>query len=255
MTEQINLANKKLWRAVFTTDPSAVKEITGKQYKGNSPKPYFLIERATDVFGPCGIGWGIQVLNERYERFDKNESLHIATVKLWYMLDGKRGEIEQMGQTRASYITKDGKFIVDEDAPKKSVTDAMVKCMSMLGFAGDIFSGRWDDSRYVEHAKKETYSRKKKEFDAVASVQMLNDDQIALLRDLIKKANMDEKKFALWITENTTDDLTKVTVSNFPQAKLNLEKRIKKITEQQAALQGQSTSEPLTGSLLERGGA
>lgn len=68
------------------------------------------------------------------------------------MLDGKRGEIEQMGQTRSSYVTSAGKFTVDEDAPKKSVTDGMVKCLSMLGFAGDIFSGQWDDSRYVEFA-------------------------------------------------------------------------------------------------------
>ena len=144
--------NMKLWRNVCITDPSAVKSITGKQYKGNSPKPYWLIEQATKVFGPCGIGWGINVVSERFERFGETESLHIAQVKVWYMLDGKRGEIEQMGQTRSSYITSSGKFTVDEDAPKKSVTDGMVKCLSMLGFAGDIFSGRWDDSRYVEFA-------------------------------------------------------------------------------------------------------
>ena len=144
--------NMKLWRNVCITDPSAVKSITGKPYKGNSPKPYWLIEQATKVFGPCGIGWGINVVSERFERFGETESLHIAQVKVWYMLDGKRGEIEQMGQTRSSYITSSGKFTVDEDAPKKSVTDGMVKCLSMLGFAGDIFSGRWDDSRYVEFA-------------------------------------------------------------------------------------------------------
>ena len=144
--------NMKLWSAVCITDPSAVKSITGKQYKGNSPKPYWLIEQATKVFGPCGVGWGINVVSERFERFGETESLHIAQVKVWYMLDGKRGEIEQMGQTRSSYITSSGKFTVDEDAPKKSVTDGMVKCLSMLGFAGDIFSGRWDDSRYVEFA-------------------------------------------------------------------------------------------------------
>ena len=38
------------------------------------------------------------------------------------------------------------------DAPKKSATDGMVKCLSMLGFAGDIFSGQWDDSKYVAWA-------------------------------------------------------------------------------------------------------
>ena len=33
------MSNMELWREAFTTDPKAVKPITGKTYKGNSPKP------------------------------------------------------------------------------------------------------------------------------------------------------------------------------------------------------------------------
>ena len=51
-----------------------------------------------------------------------------------------------------AYETSTGKYMVDEDAAKKSVTDGMIKCLSMIGFAGDIFSGRWDDSKYVAEA-------------------------------------------------------------------------------------------------------
>jgi hypothetical protein len=141
----------ELWNRVCVTDPSAVKPITGKQYKGNSPKPYWLIQRATEELGPCGIGWGVSVLNERFERLTETDVLHVAMVEVWYVMDGKRGAIQQMGQTKAAYMSKNGQM-VDEDAPKKSITDGMVKCMSMLGFAGDIFSGQWDDSKYVEWA-------------------------------------------------------------------------------------------------------
>jgi hypothetical protein len=158
MSETIE-QNKALWQSVCVTAPHAVKPITGKQYKGNSPKPYWIIERATDTFGPCGIGWGLEVVNERFERFGETESLHIALVRVWYIHKGERGTIEQMGQTRASYQSAGGKFIVDEDAPKKSVTDGMVKCLSMIGFAGDIFSGQWDDSKYVAWAAEETAKR------------------------------------------------------------------------------------------------
>lgn len=151
--------NKALWRRVCVTDPKAVKPITGKQYSGNSPKPYWIVERLTDEFGPCGIGWGFNILNERIERFSDSDTLHIAVVRLWYVMDGKRGELEQIGQTKASYMTNAGKFMLDEDAPKKSVTDALIKCASYLGFAGDIFSGRWDDSKYVAEANKEWRER------------------------------------------------------------------------------------------------
>lgn len=155
--------NKALWKRAFMTDPRAVKPITGKAYKGNSPKPYWIVERLTDEFGPCGIGWGFNIVSERFERFSDTESLHIAVVRLWYVLGDARGEFEQVGQTRASYVTASGKFTVDEDAPKKSVTDALVKCASYLGFAGDIFSGMWDDSKYVESAAAEYIAKDKAE--------------------------------------------------------------------------------------------
>lgn len=156
-------SNMDLWRRVCTTDPAAVKPITGKQYSGNSPKPYWIVERLTDEFGPCGIGWGFSIISERFERFSDTDSLHVAAVRFWFVLDGKRGELEQIGQTKASYTTNAGKFMLDEDAPKKSVTDALVKCASYLGFAGDIFSGRWDDSKYVASAAAEWADRKRNE--------------------------------------------------------------------------------------------
>lgn len=144
---------KALWKRVCVTDPKHVKPITGKQYKGNSPKPYWIVERLTDEFGPCGLGWGFSILSERMERLTDTDVLHVAVVRLWYVMDGKRGELEQIGQTKAAYQKNDGHMMTDEDAPKKSVTDALVKCASYLGFAGDIFSGMWDDSKYVAWAR------------------------------------------------------------------------------------------------------
>ena len=185
--------NMKLWHSVCVTDPKAVKPITGKQYKGNSPKPYWVIQRATEVFGPCGLGWGVQILSERFERFG-DEALHIAHVKVWYMQDGKRGEIEQMGQTRAAYISAAGKHIVDEDAPKKSATDGMVKCLSMLGFAGDIFSGQWDDSKYVAWAAEETARRE---------MPTVTEQQAADIQALIDEVGADRVAFLAWVSQMT----------------------------------------------------
>jgi hypothetical protein len=116
------------------------------------------------------------------------------------MHEGKRGQVEQMGQTRSSYVTSAGKFIVDEDAPKKSVTDGMVKCLSMLGFAGDIFSGRWDDSKYVEWAAAETARRE---------TPTLTDEQISEITELL--SGRDFEKFMEWLSKAIG---TKVTALN-----------------------------------------
>ena len=130
--------NMELWDSVCKTDPSAVKPITGKQYKGSSPKPYWLIEHATRTFGPAGLGWGHDIIGQGFQQCGQDDMLHWAIVEFWYMKDNKRCSVQQMGGTKAMYKTNAGKMMVDEDAPKKSVTDALVKAMSSVGFAGDI---------------------------------------------------------------------------------------------------------------------
>lgn len=145
--------NMNLWQRLCITDPSKVKPITGKSYKGNSPQPYWLVQRATEEFGPCGQGWGTIVDDQGFERFDEHTIMHWALVTFWYLDDkGNKCCTQHMGGTKAMYKTSNGGKVWDEDAPKKSVTDATVKAMSYLGFAGDIFSGQWDDWKYQEMA-------------------------------------------------------------------------------------------------------
>lgn len=147
--------NLSLWNAVEKTPPAHTKAITGKAYQGTSPKPHYLVHKATETFGPCGIGWGFTIEDERVEEGAGGERLHVARVKVWYEWGGKRGEVEHIGGTQFSGTRKNGTPFTDEDAPKKSVTDALVKALSMIGFAGDIFMGRYDDSKYVQELRDE----------------------------------------------------------------------------------------------------
>ncbi len=199
------MSNMKLWQEVCVTDPAAVKPITGKSYKGNSPRPYWIIQRATEVFGPVGIGWGVTVKSERFERLSDTDVLHVAVVSVWFVQDGKRSEtFDQMGGTKACYMTGKGSLMVDEDAGKKSVTDGMVKCLSMIGFAGDIFSGQWDDSKYVESACEET--RKRTEPDPPT----LTAEQVAHVTALVTEVNADTKALLKWISDKAGRDIPKL---------------------------------------------
>ena len=178
-----NSNNLDLWREVFITDPAAVKPITGKSYKGSSPKPYWIVEQATKHFGPCGIGWGVEVLSESYINCGPKDVIHSAVVKVWYVWNGVRGEVQQVGGTKVAYETSTGKYMVDEDAAKKSVTDGMIKCLSMIGFAGDIFSGRWDDSKYVAEAAEHHQQQRQAEAAQHQQKQLEAEFNIAL-RDI-----------------------------------------------------------------------
>jgi len=169
-----------LWHAVEKTPLEHVKPITGKSYSGNSPKPHYLIRKATETFGPCGIGWGFTV-EERIEdgawiAEGFYEKLHIAKVRVWFKWSGERGEVEHIGGTVFSGRRKNGQAFSDEDAPKKSVTDALVKALSMIGFAGDIFMGRYDDSKYVAELKQDAAEERRQQQAPRQSDRHINED-------------------------------------------------------------------------------
>jgi hypothetical protein len=159
--------NLKLWRAVEKTDPSLTKEFNrGGGFKGTAINPTSLVMRATEMFGPPGIGWGYEIVKEEMLvgaplTETCNELTHCLQVKVWYVLDGKRGEIEQFGATTYVGKNKYGPF-TDEEAKKKTLTDAISKCLSWLGFSADVHLGRYDDNKYVNDMRKEFAEQKEK---------------------------------------------------------------------------------------------
>lgn len=169
------MENMDLWEQVEKTPKEHTKPITGKAYKGTSPKPHYLVQKATETFGPCGIGWGFS-FTERVEFGAGDDKVHIAHIKVWYKWDGERGEVEHVGQTMLCGKRKSGDLYTDEDAPKKSVTDGLIKALSMIGFAGDIFMGRYDDSKYVQELENEA----KQEADNTNFVSCKSNAQTAI---------------------------------------------------------------------------
>lgn len=154
----LDLKNRELWDQLFLTDPSQTTTIEGKEYKGTSTHPYWLTFRCTEVFGPCGDGWGFSIKNQGFEALDQETKLHWAMVQFWYMRDGKKCLVEHMGSTKAVYRTAGNantpsKMKYDEEAPKKSVTDALVKCMSQIGLTGDIHSKLWNTPGHQQRAR------------------------------------------------------------------------------------------------------
>lgn len=152
--------NLTIWSKVEKTDPAFTKNFNrGGGFKGTATNPTYLAKRATEIFGPCGIGWGVTVERETYTEGAPisdgvREIIHTVYVCLWYDLDGKRGEIRHFGSTTFVGKNKYGAF-TDEEAAKKSLTDATTKCLSLLGFAADIHSGRYDDHKYVNDLRQE----------------------------------------------------------------------------------------------------
>lgn len=159
--------NMQIWSQVEKTDTRFTKKAKVNGQDITSLSGTAMVMKATELFGPVGIGWGWKIIEERfddgYEIFtgegDKRTCIgreigHTMKIALWFMQDGQRGEIEQYGCTRYQYKTSYG-MTTDGEAPKKSLTDAIKKALSMLGFSADVFLGLFDDETYVEQLKEE----------------------------------------------------------------------------------------------------
>ncbi|MCO8160945.1 hypothetical protein NRB16_24635 [Pseudomonas sp. LJDD11] len=159
--------NMRIWSCVDKTDPRYTKGAKVDGQNITSLNGTAMIMKATEMFGPVGIGFGWSVLEERFDKGgqmlsgqgDKaveigHELTHIIKIRFWYILEGQRGEIEQYGCTPYLYKSKFGQF-TDGEAPKKSLTDAIKKSLSMLGFSADVFLGMFDDADYMKQRKAE----------------------------------------------------------------------------------------------------
>lgn len=150
--------NLALWESVQATDPGYTKAFSRSGgFRGTAINHSYQQKRATQAFGPKGIGWGSKILEERYaegapilhkDQVIGREVIHVVRIELWYLLDGKRGSVEAFGQTQFVGSNKHGVY-TDEEAPKKSLTDAESKALASLGFSADVHLGLFDDSKYV----------------------------------------------------------------------------------------------------------
>lgn len=178
--------NTELWNKVFATEKSHTKGFSkAGGFKGTAIKPYWLIHQATIQFGACGIGWGWREIENKYVG-----GVWCSRVELWYVLDGKKGTVEQWGQTVMEGRNKNGDF-VDEEAPKKAVTDAVTKCLSYLGFGGDVHMGLFDDSKYVgkQPNDKETATARNKRYAALKADILASDDPATLWHERLEEIN------------------------------------------------------------------
>ena len=188
MTDQ----NRAIWDRFADIDPQFTKPITGKPYKGTSPSPQYVIRCLTDLFGPVGSGFGWDVVAEDFTPMG-DEMLHWCRIKFWHT--DRANTFDAYGQTKALMKTRNG-LMLDEDAPKKSLTDAIVKAASQIGIGANIFLGRWDDSKYVAEVNAEYRKAEAPPFDPAAA-------EARIISAVNKTANGRELS-ALWRAEEAT---------------------------------------------------
>lgn len=210
--------NLSIWKQVQRTDPRFTKPLEGVGYTGTSINSNYMIMRATEIFGPIGEGWGYEVVEEkfldgkpltepvlennkqvalRYLR-DADGSLfceqnHSIKIQFWYRSkDGKCCYFESYGATPYRYQTQYG-IKVDSEVIKKSLTDAIKKALSMLGFSSDVFMGMHDNPEYL--------IKNKLEFEIKAASENA-EDSVRIREELDEKFTRNTETMRTAVTKN-----------------------------------------------------
>lgn len=159
--------NLELWNSVCSTDRRFVREFKKQGgFAGTAINPLYSVNKATSLWGPCGGKWGFTVIDQQYTETAPiidpktgachgHEKTHTVLLEVWYPTGlpepGDVGRVQHSGGTMVCWQDKYGKIVTDDDHCKKSITDALSKCLSMLGFSADIWLGGngFEDNKFT----------------------------------------------------------------------------------------------------------
>jgi hypothetical protein len=136
-------ANTVYWNALANTPSEYCKDFKRSGgFQGTSIDPTYRIRKLTEMFGPCGVGWGF-VQEDQWS--DAGSGAYVVYVRgyLWYMHEGER--CQTMSHTGGTVCDR-----APDEAYKMSETDALGKCCLDLGMAADVYMGIHDGDKYQD---------------------------------------------------------------------------------------------------------
>jgi hypothetical protein len=180
---QTEVSKLDIWTRNEKTDPAHTKKFENRAggFSGTSINVTYAVKRLTEEFGPAGKGWGVVVVSDEMltgaPYFDDgqkvgNEIVHRLMIEFWWKDSEGRHSFHQFGQTVFSGRRNNGKWYSDEEAPKKSLSDAVTKAASWLGIGADIHLGRFDDQKYIADRLEEEAAKQRELEEEVMFAEM-----------------------------------------------------------------------------------
>ena len=142
--KKIEKDNLEIWKQVEKTNSSWLKNATVNGVKLKAINPQKQLKQATELFGAYGSTWGLKDCKRSIIDFD--QTIKMIFLECMFFYPG--GEFEISNMIKLCYTSKGGRYIVDDEAPKKIETNTISKALSKLGFSSDVFEGRFEEAGY-----------------------------------------------------------------------------------------------------------
>ena len=140
------MENLEIYNKLKEVPEEAQKKITGGRLNGMTDiKPMWRIEKLTEVFGICGIGWKTKIKNKEILEGANGEKIAIVDIDLYVKIDGEWSDAIE-GTGGSSFVTNETKGLYTSDECfKMAYTDSISVACKSLGMGADIY---WGDSKY-----------------------------------------------------------------------------------------------------------
>lgn len=186
--------NMKIYDAVRTAPPTALRQITAGRLKGKSDiNPMWRIKALTEQFGPCGIGWKYTIEKLWTEQGAGGEIAAFALINV-YIKQGEKWSEPIPGIGGNSFVTKETKgMYTNDECYKMALTDAISVACKSLGFAADVY---WqsDCTKYDQNNRTQE--------------ETVSEESLNAFYALGKRKGYDQNRIAEWAKQN---------MGNFPE--------------------------------------
>lgn len=187
--------NMQIWDKVKHVDQKYTKAANVDGNRQTAITALYPVQLMTRAMGPIGGLWRYTVVWEKFVNtkpiMHKGEILldngsivweqdHTLFMQLWTRpsLDSEfTVACEQYGHTKYKYVTNKGEGYIktDTEYAKKSCSDALKKCLSLLGVCADVFMGDFDDRDYVADVQDKL---------AIEKADKNSDEEIAMFEEM-----------------------------------------------------------------------
>jgi len=137
------MENLEIYNKVKSVPEHAQSKIFGGRLKGMTDiKPQWRIQKMTEIFGVCGIGWKFEIIDIKYsEKDEKKQQSCFVKINLYIKVDNKWSDaIPGVGGSSFITLEKNGLYLSDE-CEKMALTDALSVAMKMIGVGADVYMG------------------------------------------------------------------------------------------------------------------
>lgn len=130
---------------IFKAVPdNAKKPITGGRMNGKTDiNPMWRIQKLTEQFGPCGVGWKYTINQERLEKGSDGTIAAFVMIDLYYRWNGEWSDAVP-GTGGNMFVAKESNGLYTSDECfKMALTDAISVACKALGIGADVY---WNTS-------------------------------------------------------------------------------------------------------------